>query len=353
MRLSLADFDYDLPARLIAQHPAEKRDQSRLMVVDRGSGTIEHARFAEIGKYLPPESLLVINDARVAPVRLIGRKESGGRVEAVVLDPPSPEAGPGVYELSCLVKAGRLRVGARLEFEGGLMAEVFSQGEFGRATLRFIFPDSPAEVFEAVGLMPLPPYIKREAGGGADAALDRERYQTVYARSFGAVAAPTAGLHFTPELLDELRAEGHETVSLTLRVGYGTFAPVRDEDPTRHRLEPEWMLLGPEAAERVNRARASSREVVAVGTTDVRSLEYAGGLALPLKSYAGWCDLFIHPGYEFRVVDHLVTNFHLPKSSLLMLAAAFAGLDLIREAYQEAVAAEYRFFSYGDAMLIL
>jgi S-adenosylmethionine:tRNA ribosyltransferase-isomerase len=353
MRLSLADFDYDLPAGLIAQHPAERRDQARLMVVDRESGRIEHARFADIGQWLPHGSLLAVNDARVVPVRVVGRKESGGRVEAVILEPPGPESGPGAYELDALVKAGRLRIGARLDFEGGLTAEVLETGEFGRARLCFRFPGPPAEVFEAVGRMPLPPYIKREGGSEADAALDRERYQTVYARSFGAVAAPTAGLHFTPELLESLKRQGHETAVLTLLVGYGTFAPVREEDPTRHRLHPERMALGPDAAGRINQARAAGRKVVAVGTTDVRSLEFAAGLGLPLRPYEGWCDLFIHPGYEFRVVDHMVTNFHLPKSSLLMLVAAFAGLELIREAYRTAVAEGYRFFSYGDAMLIL
>ena len=353
MRFSLRDFDFELPAGLIAQHPAERRDQARLMVVHRASGRIEHARFAEVGEWLPPASLLVVNDARVVPVRLLGRKESGGRIEAVILEPPGSEAGPGAYELDALVKASRLRPGARLDFEAGVSAEVLKRGEFGRARLGFNFPEPPAKVFEAVGLMPLPPYIKRKGGSEADAALDRERYQTVYARSFGAVAAPTAGLHFTPELLEALRNQGHETAALTLLVGYGTFAPVREEDPTRHRLEAERMALDADTAGRVNRAQAAGRKVVAVGTTGVRSLEFAAGLGLPLRPYEGWCDLFIHPGFEFRVVDHMVTNFHLPKSSLLMLVAAFAGLELIREAYQTAVAEGYRFFSYGDAMLIL
>jgi len=353
MRLSLADFNFDLPAGLIAQHPAEKRDQARLMIVDRAHAKIDHTCFSDVDKWLPDGSLLAVNDARVVPVRLVGRKESGGRVEAVVLEPPGPEAGPGAYTLTCLVKAGRLRPGVRLDFEGELRAEVIEVGQFGRMRLRVDFPEPPLKVFEAVGRMPLPPYIKREDGAETNAALDRERYQTVYARAPGAVAAPTAGLHFTPELLEALEAQGHETAALTLLVGYGTFAPVREEDPSRHQLHAEWLTLGPNAAGRVNLARAEGRSVVAVGTTVVRSLEFSAGVGLPLRAHKGWCDLFIYPGYIFRVVDHMVTNFHLPKSSLLMLVAAFAGLDLIREAYRTAVAEGYRFFSYGDAMLIL
>lgn len=324
------------------------------MVVDRASGVIWHSRFTELAQWLPQGTLLVINDARVVPARLWGRRETGGRIETLILEPPPPEAGPGVYEIECLTKpTRRLRPGSEIFFGPDLRAEVVSLNPAGRTRLRFFFDRAPGQALEAVGRMPLPPYIKRAAGGGPEAGLDRERYQTVYASASGAVAAPTAGLHFASGALEDLQARGVEVAALTLLVGYGTFAPVREKDITRHRMSAERLIVPDVAAQAVNRAKAQGRPVTAVGTTVVRSLESAGRAGGPLEPHEGTTALFIYPGFEFKVVDHLLTNFHLPGSTLLMLVSALAGRETILEAYRLAVAERYRFFSYGDAMLIL
>ena len=354
MNLKLEDFNYHLPTELIAQKPAERRDDSRLLVLDRTRRKISHSRFAELGRWLAPESLITLNDARVVPARLSGKKDTGGRIEAVLLDVPTGSPEPGEYEIECLAKpVRRLKPGTTVSFGPELTGRVVRLTPSGSVVFRFIFSRPPLEVLEALGRMPLPPYIKRAGCENSGDAQDRERYQTVYATAPGAVAAPTAGLHFTPGLLDGLKEQGHETAVLTLLVGHGTFAPVREQDITRHRIHAERMILPEDAAEKVNQAKAQGRPVTTIGTTGVRSLEFAACRSLPLQAYEGWCDLFIYPGFEFKIVDHLITNFHLPRSSLLMLVAAFAGLETILDAYQEAVAEKYRFYSYGDAMLIL
>lgn len=355
--IRLDDYQYELPEELIAQKPSPGRDESRLMVVDRRDNEIRHARFSSLPKQLPPECLLVINDARVVPVRLYGRRETGGRVEVFILKPPTAESGPGTYDLECLTRpARRLEPGSEIFFDQDLKAEIVGKAPSGRRIVRFEFNRSPVAVLEDKGRMPLPPYIKRKPGTrelDPDSSLDRERYQTVYARIAGAAAAPTAGLHFTEELLRELKQDGIDIKTLTLFVGYGTFAPLTDENIKSGKLHTERVVVPPDTANAVNQARKDGRPVVAVGTTVVRSLEYIGRNGGPIEPYDGNCDLFIYPGFEFKVIDHLVTNFHLPGSSLIMLVAALAGRERILNAYNSAVADKYRFFSYGDSMLIL
>ncbi|MEW6266089.1 MAG: tRNA preQ1(34) S-adenosylmethionine ribosyltransferase-isomerase QueA [Thermodesulfobacteriota bacterium] len=354
MGLGLNEFTYDLPAELIAQKPAPRRDGSRLMVLDRAGRRIKHSNFADLLRWLPGGGPLIINDVRVVPARLCGRLASGGRVEILVLEPPPADAAPGEYEIECLAKPGRrLKPGVEIILGPDLIAEVERTDGKGRYFLKMTFTRPPLEVIETLGRMPLPPYIKRGTDRAEDDRLDRERYQTIYAARSGAVAAPTAGLHFTPELLEEVRDAGLDIRALTLWVGYGTFAPVRVKDISRHRMQAERVRVPEDVAEAVNRAKAAGRPITAVGTTVVRSLEFTAGNDGRITTYDGPCDLFISPGYEFKVVDHLITNFHLPGTTLLMLVAALAGLDFILEAYRLAVAERYRFFSYGDAMLIL
>jgi S-adenosylmethionine:tRNA ribosyltransferase-isomerase len=351
--LMLADFQYDLPEDRIAQRPVGTRDASSLMVVNRSDRSIRHAIFADLIDYLPEGALLVMNDARVVPVRLFGRRCTGGLVEVVIMEPPSPDAAAGKYWLECLVKpARRINNGDVISFGSGLEAELVRPGREGMRILKFTFERPPLVELEERGRMPLPPYIRREPGDDEIAALDRERYQTVYARQAGAVAAPTAGLHFTPELLEKIQESSFDLAYVTLYVGYGTFAPVREEDITRHRLHAERVIVSETTAEAVNRAKAEGRPVVAIGTTTVRSLEHSGKSGR-VEAFDGQTDLFIYPGFEFRIVDHLITNFHLPGSTLIMLTAALAGRDFIMDAYQAAVEQGYRFYSYGDAMLIL
>lgn len=336
-----ADFHYELPEELIAQVPLAARSASRLLQVDGTTGRWRDGRFTELPSLLQPGDLLVLNDTRVIPARVFGHKASGGRVELLV------ERLVGEHRL-----VGQLRVskspaaGGRLEFEGGATAVVMARTGRDGDLFELALDRPVLPWLEAVGRMPLPPYIEREAD-----ATDRARYQTVFGRNPGAVAAPTAGLHFDPELLAALAARGVETATVTLHVGAGTFQPVRTEDPREHRLHAERVTVSAAACAAVAAARARGRRVVAVGTTVVRSLEAAaaGGRLAPL---AGETDLYILPGYRFRVVDALVTNFHLPESSLLMLVCAFAGRETVLGAYRHAVAARYRFFSYGDAMFL-
>ncbi len=336
------ELDYPLPGELVAQHPAPSREASRLMVLDRSAGTIGHATFADLVGHLPARSLLVANDSRVIPARLRGHKRgSGGAVEALVLGAPV-----GTRATAMTKVAKPLHEGQVIEFAQGVTAIVAAPPAHGRVLLEFA-PLEVAEVLQRCGEIPLPPYIEREEGPTDE---DRERYQTVYAAEPGSVAAPTAGLHFTETLLAGVRAAGHEFAAVTLHVGPGTFTPVRGSVES-HRMEEESFSIAETTASRIAGAKSEGRPVVAVGTTAVRALESAacpGGV----RAGSGASSLFIRPGHRFAVVDCLVTNFHLPGSTLLALVMALAGRDLVRRAYEEAVANRYRFYSYGDAMLI-
>jgi S-adenosylmethionine:tRNA ribosyltransferase-isomerase len=354
----VSEFDFELPEALIAQDAAP-RGESRLMVLDRATGATEHTRIASLPSRLSPGDLLVVNNTRVLPARLLGhRVPSGGAVECLLLARGSGSLGaraPGSQLWSALMHPGqKLKPGALVRFEGEagtLMAEVLARHFHGRRTIR-LWPEAGGDVdqlVDALGHVPLPPYIKRQ-----DRADDRERYQTIFARTRGSIAAPTAGLHFTPALMSELADRGVQHAEVTLHVGYGTFKPVRSEVVEAHVVDPEEYEIGDEAADALNRALAERRRIVAVGTTTTRALEDAavlGGGRIPAGR--GTASLFIYPGFPFLVVGALLTNFHLPRSSLLMLAAAFAGRDRLLAGYREAVAQRYRFYSYGDAMLIL
>jgi S-adenosylmethionine:tRNA ribosyltransferase-isomerase len=351
---SLDDYDFSLAEELIAQHPAARRDHSRLMLLHRTRGMVRHHHFYELADLLRADDLLVLNNTRVVPARLHGRKESGGKVEVLILDYAGgleKLQSEGTFISTCLLKASRRpHPGTRIHFNDSLGAEVLdSKAEIH--TLRFWSQGDFQAQLAQTGEMPLPPYIRR--AGDVDAAIDdHRRYQTVYAKEAGALAAPTAGLHFSAALLEQLRRQGVQRVELTLHVGYGTFLPVRVDDIRRHRMHAEWFSISAESAARINRHRRRGGRIIAVGTTCVRSLEYAAGENGQLKAGSGPNDLFIYPGYRFRIVDGMLTNFHLPRSTLLMLVAAFAGRERILAAYREAVRRQYRFFSYGDAMLI-
>ncbi len=338
--MKTSDFDYDLPSELIAQHPIEPRDASRLLVVDRRDGSLSHKQFRDLPALLRPGDVLVFNDSRVIPARLKGvRAGSGGAVEVLLLR----RLEAGLWE--ALVKpAKRLRPGGMVDLGDGLTAEIVAAQAEGIRTVRF---NDESKVFGA-GEMPLPPYIHEPLA-------DPERYQTVYARETGSAAAPTAGLHFTPDLLRELEAMSVRCVYTTLHVGLDTFRPVTAEDPHDHVIHQEYGKVGRLAADAVSAAKREGRRVICVGTTSVRLIEQAAALSTeqPVEPFEGWADLFVLPGYRFRVPDALLTNFHLPKSSLLMLVSAFAGQDLVFRAYREAVARRYRFYSFGDAMLVL
>ncbi|MCA1616220.1 MAG: tRNA preQ1(34) S-adenosylmethionine ribosyltransferase-isomerase QueA [Acidobacteria bacterium] len=350
----ISDFDYELPDELIAQRPAAERDASRMLVIDRANANWRDSLFRDLPAELGERDVLVVNNTRVFPARLAGRREpSGGHVEIFLIE----ERAPLVWD-ALARPARRLQRGQLVSFGGGrLRAEVVEAHADGRRTLRFRADEDFHALLEEFGRTPLPPYIKRGAAGGEQdddsrPTADRERYQTVYARARGAIAAPTAGLHFTPRVLDDLRARGVRTIELTLHVGYGTFAPVRSEDLSGHAVEPERYEITEGAAAALNEARAEGRRVVAVGTTTVRALESAAGASGRFAAGAGVASLTITPGYEFKAVGALVTNFHLPRSSLLVLVASLAGRDLVLAAYRHAVAARYRFYSYGDCMLI-
>lgn len=349
----VSDFDYELPERLIAQEPAARRERSRLLVVDRAKRTFTDSIFERLPDYFRSGDVLVVNNTRVFPARLIGRRLRetprgeiilGGRAEVFLVT----RLEPMVWE--ALVRPGKsLLPGARVEFARGKLAcEVIHWREFGRRIIRFETDGDFDEIIDRIGRTPLPPYIKRDE----EDRLDAERYQTVYASERGAVAAPTAGLHFTRGLLDLLGERGVEIVEITLHVGYGTFQPVRVERVEDHHVELERYSISEQAVASINRALEENRRVIAVGTTTTRALESAFRQR-PLTSGAATTDLFIYPGFEFRVISGLVTNFHLPQSSLLMLVSAFGGRELILEAYRHAVRSEYHFYSYGDAMLIL
>lgn len=352
--MALSDYDFDLPDALIARAPLERRDASRLLVLDRDSGAVAHRSFREWPGLLRRGDLVVLNDTRVIPARLLGRKQgSGGRVELLLVRPdaevdaPSALTGPAeALGWICLGQASKgLRAGTVVELDGGSATVLEAKGE-GELRVRFRAEGSVAGLLERAGRVPLPPYVAREP-----TTEDRTRYQTVYARADGSVAAPTAGLHLTPETFAELEARGVERRFVTLDVGPGTFLPVRGEDESTHRMHSERYQVPAETAAAVNRARSEGRRIVAVGTTVVRTLESAvqGGL---VRAGPGSSQLFIRPPYRFQVVEALLTNFHLPRSTLLMLVSAFAGREAVLAAYRAAVAERYRFFSYGDATFV-
>ena len=338
---------YDLPRSLIAAYPSEDRAAARLMVVQRHAGGLLHSEFSALGDFLHPGDLLVMNDTRVFPARLRGKKESGGRVELLLLE---PFPGGRSLWIALMDAAKRPQVGSRIFFSDGVYAEVIGDLGKGRYGVRFHHHGDFMEMLVKLGEPPVPPYIYRAR---AMAPLDWERYQTVYASSPGAMAAPTAGFHFTPELLEELESRGVERTFLTLHVGPGTFQPVREEMIESHRMEGERYWLKTEAAQKIDRAKKSGKRVIAVGSTSTRALEWIARRKGRVEAGEGIARLFIRPGESFHVIDGLITNFHLPGSTPLILVAAFAGLDLIRRAYHEAIRLQYRFYSYGDAMLIL
>ena len=352
--MNTSDFNYHLPESSIAQTPLEPRDASRLLVLHRDSGALEHRIFREIGEYLRPNDLLVLNQTRVIPARIFARKPTGGKVELLLLRRRD------LLRWEALVGGKGLRLGSKLWVEDGPEATIVEFLDGAERLLLFSEPIEP--YFPKVGHVPLPPYIHEKLS-------DPERYQTVYAREPGSAAAPTAGLHFTPRLLEELQAKGVRIAFVTLHVGLDTFAPVTEEDPKRHKIHTEWCELPQETADAINQTRGAGGRVIAVGTTSVRTLETAGRYSeldhsesvdsrisnneVRISAFTGPTSIYILPGYEFKVVDAMITNFHLPKSTLIMLVSAFAGRERILDVYQTAIREGYRFYSFGDAMLIL
>ncbi len=340
-----SDYDFDLPPERIAQSPAERRDASRLLVVDRATGELSHRVFSDLADYIPAGDALVLNETRVFPARLLGRRPGGGEAEVLLLTPH----GGDEKTWTALVRPGaKLKPGRVVEISEELSVEIVEGTPGGERIVRLVTDLPLAEALDRYGEVPLPPYVQHRATED-----DRERYQTVYARERGSVAAPTAGLHFTPELLAALQAKGVRIVRLVLHVGVGTFRPVETDDPAQHRMHSEWYSVSAGAAADLNAVRAAGGAIWAVGTTVTRTLETVTDEAGMVHAGEGWTDIFIRPPYRFRAVDHLVTNFHLPKSTLLMLVASLAGYDVMMDAYRDAIAEEYRFFSYGDAMLIV
>ncbi|MCI9299561.1 MAG: tRNA preQ1(34) S-adenosylmethionine ribosyltransferase-isomerase QueA [Oscillibacter sp.] len=340
--MKTSDFYYDLPQELIAQTPMEKRDGSRLMTLDRRTGETGHRHFYDLPSLLRPGDCLIMNDSRVLPARLLGRRLPGGGACEVLL---LTDKGENVWE--CLVRPGRkLRAGARMTFgDGSLTAEVAEELADGNRLVRFAYEGIFLEVLERLGKMPLPPYIKEEL-------QDQERYQTVYSKVLGSAAAPTAGLHFTPELLRELESKGVNLGYVTLHVGLGTFRPVKEEAIEDHDMHSEFCTVPPETAELINLTKAAGGRVICVGTTSCRTLESWAGEDGHMEARSGWTNIYLYPGSRFKVMDGLVTNFHLPESTLIMLVSAFAGREAVLAAYREAVKERYRFFSFGDAMFI-
>jgi S-adenosylmethionine:tRNA ribosyltransferase-isomerase len=335
----VTDFDYDLPQELIAQHPMEPRDHSRLLVVDKKTGEIEHKHFYDLVNYLKPGDVLVFNDTRVIPARLHGTKDTGAHVEVFLLTRRD------ATDWEVLVRPGKkLQVGAKINFSDELSCEVIEHTDFGGRVVRFKYDDIFEEILDRLGETPLPPYITAPLE-------DKERYQTVYNRERGSAAAPTAGLHFTKELLQKIKEIGCEEVFVTLHVGLGTFRPVSEAKIEDHKMHKEFYTVSQEAADAVNKAKAEGRRIIAVGTTAVRTLEAAGADG-QLHAGSSWTNIFIYPGYKFRLVDDLVTNFHLPQSTLLMLVSTLSTREIMLQTYKKAVEEKYRFFSFGDAMFI-
>ncbi len=334
--MKVSDFDYHLPEELIAKYPAVPRHSARLMVLERKTQKIIHDTFWNIDRYLKEGDLLVFNDTKVIPARLYGRKPTGGKVEVVLTDYVKPDL------WKALIGGKKIREGLVIHIAQDFRIEVVKHIEEGKFLVKLL-GENPLELIDRYGHIPIPPYLKRE-----EEEIDRKYYQTVFAREEGSVAAPTASLHFSEELLQKLKDMGIETTFITLHVSYGTFKPVKVEKVEEHFVDPEYVRVSEETVEKIVRTKERGGRVVAVGTTVVRALE-----TNPLKSYEGWTDLYIYPGFEFKVVDAMITNFHLPRSSLLILVSAFAGKDFILKAYREAVSKKYRFYSYGDGMLIL
>lgn len=340
--MNVKDFDFYLPEELIAQHPLEKRDTSRLMVLDKETGEIEHKVFHDIVEYLNPGDTLVLNNTRVMPARLIGEKEgTGGKIEFLLLKRVDKD------QWECLAKPGKYaRVGRKFIFgEGKLSAEVIEVKENGNRIVEFHYDGIFEEVLDSLGEMPLPPYIHERLE-------DRERYQTVYSKENGSAAAPTAGLHFTNQLLDQIKEKGIKVVYLTLHVGLGTFRPVKVENLEEHEMHSEFYMLSKESADIINETKRRGGRIISVGTTSTRTLETIGDENGFVKEQSGWTNIFIYPGYKFKVVDNLITNFHLPESTLIMLVSTLAGKENVMNAYKTAVKEKYRFFSFGDAMFI-
>lgn len=335
----VTDFDYDLPQELIAQHPMEPRDHSRLLVVDKKTGEIEHKHFYDLVNYLKLGDVLVFNDTRVIPARLHGTKDTGAHVEVFLLTRRD------ATDWEVLVRPGKkLQVGAKINFSDELSCEVIEHTDFGGRVVRFKYDGIFEEILDRLGETPLPPYITAPLE-------DKERYQTVYNRERGSAAAPTAGLHFTKELLQKIKDIGCEEVFVTLHVGLGTFRPVSEAKIEDHKMHKEFYTVSQEAADAVNKAKAEGRRIIAVGTTAVRTLEAAGADG-QLHAGSSWTNIFIYPGYKFRLVDDLVTNFHLPQSTLLMLVSTLSTREIMLQTYKKAVEEKYRFFSFGDAMFI-
>lgn len=335
----VTDFDYDLPQELIAQHPMEPRDHSRLLVVDKKTGEIEHKHFYDLVNYLKPGDVLVFNDTRVIPARLHGTKDTGAHVEVFLLTRRD------ATDWEVLVRPGKkLQVGAKINFSDELSCEVIEHTDFGGRVVRFKYDGIFEEILDRLGETPLPPYITAPLE-------DKERYQTVYNRERGSAAAPTAGLHFTKDLMQKIKEIGCEEVFVTLHVGLGTFRPVSEAKIEDHKMHKEFYTVSQEAADAVNKAKAEGRRIIAVGTTAVRTLE-AAGTDGQLHAGSSWTNIFIYPGYKFRLVDDLVTNFHLPQSTLLMLVSTLSTREIMLQTYKKAVEEKYRFFSFGDAMFI-
>ena len=339
--MKVTDFDYELPEELIAQTPMEKRDESRLMVLDRKEQTIEHKHFKDVIDYLEPGDVLVRNNTKVIPARLYGKKETGAKVEFLLLNNMEKD----IWE--CIVRPGnKLHVGAKVIFGDGILkAEVLDTMPGGTRKIKFHYEGIFNEILDKIGLMPLPPYIH-------ESLKEKDRYQTVYAKYEGSAAAPTAGLHFTPELLKKIEEKGIDIANVTLHVGIGTFRPVKEDTVEAHQMHSEHFYIKEEDCEKINKAKKSGHRVIAVGTTSCRVLETIADDNGYVKPTEGDTQIFIYPGYKFRCLDALITNFHLPQSTLVMLVSALAGKDYIMKAYKEAVKQKYRFFSFGDAMLI-
>lgn len=340
---NISDYDFHLPPELIAQAPLPRRDASRLLVLDRYKGTTSHRHFRDLPKYLKSGDCLVLNDTKVLPARLFGHKLGGeSEIEVVLLTQLN------LTDWEVLVRPGRrARVGTQLSFGNGeLQAEVIGNTDAGGRVLRFQFEGQFLEILDKLGQMPLPPYIIEKLA-------DKDRYQTVYARELGSAAAPTAGLHFTDDLLENLSAQGIKIARLTLHVGLGTFRPVQVETVEEHKMHAEFYQVPQQAAELINETRATGGRIIAVGTTSARTLETVGQVDGSVSAGSGWTDIFIYPGYKFKVLDGLITNFHLPKSTLIMLVSALAGREQVLAAYEEAIKERYRFYSFGDAMFII
>ena len=339
--MKTADFDFQLPEELIAQTPLDRRDASRLLTLDRTTGAIGHHHFYDLHQFLRPGDCLVLNDSRVLPARLIGHRPTGGACEVLLL----VDKGDNLWE--CLVRPGRkLKQGAQVIFgDGKLTATVEAELEDGKRAVRFHYQGIFLEILEQLGKMPLPPYIKTEL-------KDQERYQTVYSRVIGSAAAPTAGLHFTPELLDRVQEIGVKVCHITLHVGLGTFRPVKAEDIADHEMHSEFCMISQETADIINQTKVNGGRVICVGTTSCRTVESFAAEDGTMSERSGWTSIFIYPGYKFKVLDALITNFHLPQSTLIMLVSALAGREHVLAAYEEAVREKYRFFSFGDAMFI-